>query len=123
MAKILIVDDEKEFIDMLAVRLQRTGGYEILEAFDGEEGLRVAKETLPDLIILDLTMPKLSGAGVLKLLKENASTQTIPVLILTASVAPATVKEIAALGAAGFIAKPFETKDLMDKVAFALKRP
>lgn len=116
MAKILVVDDEKEFTDMLAVRLQKTGGYETIETYDGEEGLKAAQEQKPDLILLDIMMPKMDGYEMLKRLKANETTRNIPTIVLSASTAFATIEKFKALGAKDFIMKPFEAKDLMDKI-------
>ena len=79
--KILIVEDEKEIIKMLRIRL--SAACDLLEAGNGAEGYDIAVRTNPDLIILDLVLPKLSGFAVLEKLKTNPATKKIPVIILT----------------------------------------
>lgn len=116
MAKILIVDDEREFVEMLSLRLSRVGGYEVLTAFDGQEGVDSAKKNLPDLILLDIMMPKLSGVEAIELLKKDPSTKSIPIIILTASVNPQTTDKFLSLGATDYVLKPFDPIDLMEKI-------
>jgi len=120
MAKILIVDDEREFVDMLALRLEKSGGYEVVRGYDGEEGLKLAEEQMPDLVVLDIMMPKMDGNELIRRLKKNEKTQNIPIIVLTASTAPSTVDKFLALGAIDFIMKPFEPPELMDKIKQAL---
>lgn len=81
-SKILLVDDSK-FMRLANERVLARAGYEVISAADGEEGLRVAQESLPDLILLDLMLPKLSGPDVLRKLKADPLTAAIPVVVLT----------------------------------------
>jgi len=120
MAKILLVDDEKEFVEMLTVRLQKSGGHEVLQAFDGEEGLRLAQEKKPDVILLDIMMPKMDGREAIRRLKAEAKTAAIPIIILTASVSTKSMQEFAKLGAFDFIIKPFSSDQLIAKIKTAL---
>jgi DNA-binding response OmpR family regulator len=82
---ILVIDDERDFCQVLSLRL-KTGGWKVLIAHDGEQGLRYAKEESPDLIILDLNLPRLSGEEVCKAIKEegNEKLARIPIIMLTA---------------------------------------
>lgn len=82
MTKILLVEDSK-FLRLATERALARAGYEMSSAVDGEEALRVAREKLPDLILLDMLLPKMSGPDVLKALKEDASTRAIPVVVIT----------------------------------------
>jgi len=82
MTKILLVEDSK-FLRLATERALARAGYEMSSAADGEEALRVAGEKLPDLILLDMLLPKMSGLDVLKGLKEDALTRTIPVVVIT----------------------------------------
>ena len=116
MAKILIIDDETEFVEMIAFRLAKSGGYEVVTAFDGEAGLLKASSEHPDLIILDVWMPKKDGYQVIKELKESAETAKIPVIFLTAGTAAQISTKIKEAGAADYITKPFEAADLMEKI-------
>lgn len=81
-SKVLLVDDSK-FLRMANESVLTRAGYEVRSAGDGEEGLRVAQEILPDVILLDMLLPKLSGPDVLRKLKENPLTAEIPVIVLT----------------------------------------
>lgn len=122
MARILVIDDEREFNEMLCLRLEKTGGFETIKAFDGEEGLKMAQENKPDLIILDIMMPKMDGFEVYSHLKENSSTSSIPVIILTASANPDTAKSLISKGATDYLTKPFESKELMAVIGKILKK-
>ena len=81
-AKVLLVDDSK-FLRMANERALSRAGYEVSTAADGEEALRVAHDKLPDIILLDMMLPKISGPEVLKALKGNPATMNIPVIVLT----------------------------------------
>ena len=81
-AKILVIDDDRSVIDLVQVILEAEG-CTVLKALDGREGLRLAQEEHPDLIILDLVMPEISGFNVAYQLKHNPKTQTIPVIVMT----------------------------------------
>ena len=81
--KILIVEDDKALREMYQLRLS-INGYDVLEANDGEEGLDLAIKEKPDLILLDIMMPKMSGMDVLDILKSTPETKDIPVIVLTA---------------------------------------
>jgi DNA-binding response OmpR family regulator len=85
--KILIIDDEQDVIDLLSLHL-RKAGYALNSATDGATGLRLAREESPALIILDLMLPKMPGLEVCKVLKTDAATRHIPVLMLTAKAGP-----------------------------------
>jgi CheY-like chemotaxis protein len=80
--KVLLVDDSK-FLRLASERALAKAGYEVLTAGDGEEALHVANQKLPDVILLDMLLPKLSGPEVLKALKTNSATAEIPVIVLT----------------------------------------
>ena len=122
MAKILIVDDETEFVEMVAFRLAKAGGYEVVSAADGEEGLLKARSEQPDLIILDIWMPKKDGYQVIKELKADPGTARIPVIFLTASSLPQTLDKIKAAGGADYVLKPFDPPVLMAKVKAVLEK-
>src|SRR5271167_329955 len=82
MTKILLVEDSK-FLRLATERALARAGYEMSSASDGEEALLVAREKLPDLILLDMLLPKMSGPDVLKALKQDAFTKAIPVVVMT----------------------------------------
>jgi len=113
--KILLVDDEIDFVEMLRVRLE-DNNYEVLVAYDGEEGLERAERDGPDLIILDIMLPKISGFDVCLKLKINKAFKKIPIIMLSAKFQPNDVKFGIAMGADAYITKPFEPQILIDKV-------
>jgi DNA-binding response OmpR family regulator len=119
--RILVVDDTKDLLLVVARRL-RSWGYEPLTAASGEEGLRIAQEQLPDLILLDIMMPKIKGRDVCARLKANPQTAKIPVIFLTALGLADHVKAGMDLGADDYIVKPFEPADLRDRISVVLSR-
>jgi len=121
MAKILIVDDEIQLIKLVQMRLE-AHGYEVIAANDGEEGLEKAKIEKPDLIILDVMMPKMDGYQVCRLLKTDALYTNIPIILFTGK-AQDEFEEIGdKVGADAFIRKPFDSKVLLGKVEELLKK-
>lgn len=114
-SKILIVDDNVDAVELLEKRL-RSEGYDTAEAYDGEEGLKKVVEYNPDLIILDVMMPKLDGYEVCRRLKVDEITRYIPVLMLTAkSDVESKVKGLD-IGADDYLPKPFDYKELSARV-------
>ena len=118
---ILLIDDEKVLRKMVGLRLQRQG-FRVLTAESGEEGLRLAEEQLPDLVLLDIMMPKMKGRDVCARLKANPKTQNIPVIFLTALGLADHIKAGMDLGAEDYIVKPFEPAELKERVAICLAR-
>lgn len=105
--RVLLVEDSK-FLRVSTERTLTKAGYEVVCAADGEEALRLAREQLPALVLLDIMLPKLSGPDVLKALKQDQATAAIPVMMLT-SLSQKNAKALEKDGAAGF----FEKSDLM----------
>jgi CheY-like chemotaxis protein len=103
MTKILLVEDSK-FLRLATERALARAGYEISSASDGEEALRIAREKLPDLILLDMLLPKMSGPDVLKALKQDALTKAIPVVVMT-GMSQKNAARLQEDGAAGFLEK------------------
>jgi len=118
---ILIVDDTKDILLVVARRLQ-SWGYEALTAESGEEGLRLAEEHVPDLVLLDIMMPKMKGRDVCARLKANPKTQHIPVIFLTALGLADHIKAGMDLGADDYIVKPFEPAELKERITICLER-
>ena len=114
MAKILVIDDEENIRKLAEVNLTASG-YRVLVAPDGEEGLRLAQLEHPDLILLDLRMPVMSGWDVLMVLKANRRLRRIPVIIMTAT-APEAMDQVRSMRTAGYIVKPFSADKLLDTV-------
>src|SRR5438552_2435305 len=118
--KILIIEDERALNQVLTYNLQREG-YETLVAHDGQEGLRKAQTLLPDLIILDIMLPLLSGIDVCRELRAGERTRDIPVIILTAKAEETDQVVGFSLGADDYVTKPFSIKVLQQRIK-ALQR-
>jgi DNA-binding response OmpR family regulator len=114
--KILVVDDEQSLADIIAMRLKQEG-YDVITAADGEEGLKIARSAKPDLVLLDVTMPKMNGDEVLAKLQAAEDTKSIPVIMITAmSEVDDIVKYMAKGGAKDYIVKPFMAGDFLTKI-------
>lgn len=113
--RILLVDDEKDFAETVAFQLEELG-YDIIVAGDGEEGLDKARQEKPDLIILDLMLPKINGFDVCRKLKTDKKYSDIPIIMLTAKFQPVDIKFGKAMGADFYITKPFEHDILAKKI-------
>ena len=121
MARVLIVDDEVQLVTMVQMRLE-ANGYEVITANDGEEGLQKAKDENPDLIMLDVMMPKMDGYKVCGLLKNDMRYSKIPVILFTAR-AQQDDKEVGGeVGADAYITKPFEPPVLLAKIEELLNK-
>jgi len=120
-SKILIVDDTVDTVELLTKRF-RAQGYDTAAAYDGEEALIMVREYAPDLIVLDVMMPKLDGYEVCRRLKKDDATKHIPILMLTAkSEIPDKVKGLDT-GADGYLTKPFDYKELAARIRSLLAR-
>ena len=118
--RILVIEDEREISLILRMRLEACG-YEVIEAFDGQEGLRQAKSCSPDLILLDLILPKVAGTQILDELKGSEKYKRIPVIIVTGlSQDTYSIKECIEK-ADGYFLKPFDSIELMATIADFLK--
>ena len=116
MNKILIVDDEEKVRKLVEITLS-IGKVEILHASSGEEGLKIAGETVPDIILLDVMMPgRFDGFDVCKLLKEDPATKDIYIIMLTAKGQKADKVKGFASGADDYFVKPFSPMELMKKI-------
>ena len=120
-AKILVVDDEPELIQALRIRLEASG-YEVITAADGQEGLQKAREEAPNLIILDVMLPKVDGYKVCRLLKFDERFRKIPIMMLTARAQDSDVATGMATGADKYMVKPFVSKELVAEVRALLKQ-
>lgn len=113
--RILLVDDEPDLVQMVSVRLT-AAGYEVSTAYDGEEALEQVKRAKPELIILDLMLPKMDGYKVCRLLKFDERTRSIPILIFTARAQVEDVTLATDCGADAYLTKPFEARILLGKI-------
>ncbi len=117
--RVLIVEDEKNIVDILRFNLQREG-YETAEAYDGEAGLQLAETENPDLILLDVMLPKLIGFEVCKRLREKGN--NVPVIILTAREEETDKVLGLEIGADDYITKPFSMRELMARIKANIRR-
>lgn len=115
MAKILIVEDNDMNRDILVRRLGRKG-YEVVMAKDGQEGLDKATAEMPDLILMDICMPKLNGLETTQQLKNGEKTQNIPLIILTARALKNDREEALAMGCDDYETKPIDFTRLLEKI-------
>ena len=118
--RILLIEDEQDIITTLVFRLEAEG-YEVITAMDGEDGLDKAKKEKPDLILLDLMLPKMNGYRVCVLLKGDSRFRNIPIIIFTARAEEADKKKSEEVGADAYITKPFEPPLLLAKIKELLK--
>lgn len=118
MARVLVVDDERDVVDLVKFLLERKG-HETTEAYDGEAGLEQAILGQPDLIIMDIMMPKMDGYTACSCLMQNENTRKIPVIVLTAKGQARESFELSH-NVRFFLEKPFDPKDLQSKVDEAL---
>ena len=118
--KILIVDDEVDLIETLAFRLE-ANGYDVAMAFDGQEGYDRARKERPDLIILDLMLPKMDGYKVCGLLKADARYSKIPIIIFTARAQESDRKMGEEAGCDAYVTKPFDPPALLAKIKELIK--
>lgn len=119
--KILLVDDEPDFVDVLRTRLE-AHKYKVIPAYDGEEALEKTREEKPDLIILDIILPKINGFDVCRKLKIDDNYKDIPIIMLTAKFQKSDIEFGKAMGAEAYMTKPFEPQALLEKIQELLKK-
>ncbi len=115
MSKILYVEDNEDNIYMLSRRLKRKG-FDLVIARDGEEGVEAAEKEVPDLILMDLSLPKLDGWGATKALKNNEKTQHIPIIALSAHAMQEHKESALEAGCNDYDTKPVEFARLLSKI-------
>ena len=118
--KILIVDDEQDIVETLKFMLEAQG-YECFCAYDGETGLNMAKDIIPDLMILDVMMPKINGYKISRLLKYDSKYKDIPIIMVTARSQMEDKMIGEETGVNEYITKPFELDTIVQKVEEYLK--
>src|SRR5438067_10832165 len=119
--KILIVEDEPDIRKLVNYNLVQER-FKVLEAEDGEQGLKIVQRDKPDLVILDLMLPGLSGMELCKILRERSETERLPVLMLTAKAGEADRIVGLEMGADDYLAKPFSPRELVARVRAILRR-
>ena len=115
MSKILYVEDNEDNIYMLSRRLKRNG-FDLVIARDGEEGVETAEKEIPDLILMDLSLPKLDGWGATKALKKNEKTQHIPIIALSAHAMQEHKESALQAGCNDYDTKPVDFARLLSKI-------
>lgn len=120
MKKILVIDDLPENVFILQDRLENEG-YEVITAYDGSTGIEKAHTNMPDLILLDVMMPDITGFEVCKILVNDQKTKHIPIILVTAKAGAEDTKEGLEAGAFDYIKKPFNRVELIARVKSALK--
>ena len=113
--RILVVDDEKEFVSTVSTRLEPLG-YEVISAYDGQEGLEKATSEMPDLIILDIMMPGMDGLEMLRRLRDNPKTFDLSVIVLTAKGETEYLLQAQELGSMDYLIKPVKIEELSGTV-------
>jgi two-component system, OmpR family, phosphate regulon response regulator PhoB len=118
---ILVIEDERDILDLVAYNLTQTG-FRVLRAEDGVDGLRMAEREKPDLIVLDLMLPRMDGKEVCRRIRQVEATRTIPVIMLTARVEEVDRIIGFEIGADDYITKPFSVRELVLRVQSILRR-
>jgi len=119
--KILMVEDEKDLVESIEYNLKKEG-FVMLRAYDGKTGLRLAREKRPDLIILDLMLPEISGLDLCKILKKEKELAEIPIIMLTAKSSQVDKIIGLELGADDYLTKPFDMHELIARIKAILRR-
>lgn len=118
---ILVVDDEQDLLDLIEYNLRKEG-FQVLKAENGQEGIRVAKEHRPNLVLLDIMMPKMDGIETCETMRNNPDLKHIPIIFLTARGDEKTEVEGLDKGADDFITKPISTTKLLSRIKAVLRR-
>lgn len=119
--RILVADDDKDLCNCIELAL--ADKYEVIKVYDGVNGLAMAMKYLPDLVLLDITMPKMSGYQMMDMMKRNPQLKDIPVIFVTAKTSPQDSAFALKKGAMGYITKPFEIETLVTRVDKILNPP
>jgi DNA-binding response OmpR family regulator len=113
--KVLLIDDEDDVCFFLKGNLELTGEFDVLTTTSGKEGIEIARGKKPDIILLDLNMPEMSGDEVAQILSEGSDTNTIPIVFITALITKGEVGDdsITNIGGYNYVAKPVATEELV----------
>ena len=120
--RILVIDDNADIRDLVQYIFEKAGKL-VIQGEDGEKGLAKVKAVRPDLILLDTTMPGISGLDVLKVIRQDSDTEisAIPVVMLTANSAEADIKKAYEIGASSYIVKPFKRDKILAEIDLLLE--
>jgi len=121
MSTILLVEDDPDIRHLVSYKLTR-GGFDVIAVADGPTALRAARQHPPDLVLLDVRMPRMSGLEVCRELRAGPLGLTVPIIMLTARSRPQDLEQGYAAGATDYIVKPFSPRDLLHRVETALAR-
>jgi two-component system phosphate regulon response regulator PhoB len=119
--RILVIEDERSLVEVLSCNLEREG-FEVIVAFDGQEGLRQAQLKLPDLVVLDLMLPNKPGLEVCRELRQGARTREIPIIMVTAKAEESDELVGFATGADDYVTKPYSMKILIQRIKKELRQ-
>jgi len=120
--KVLVVEDDRSIQMVLELVLNRMAKCDVITASDGPEGLSKIQKEKPDVVLLDLMLPGMDGFEICQRAKADEATRQIPIIFLTAQPQPASVAKAMALGAAGYLVKPFDPIKIIDQINEALAR-
>lgn len=118
---ILVVDDEQDLLDLIEYNLKKEG-FDVLKAENGEEGIKMAREHSPDLVLLDIMMPKMGGMEVVEIMRDDEDLKRIPIIFLTARGDEKTEVEGLNKGGDDYITKPISTTKLISRIKAVLRR-
>jgi len=120
MSTVLLIEDDPDIRHLIAYKLGR-GGLEVVEAADGMTGLREARRSPPDLVIIDARLPHLSGLDICRELRAGPGTAEVPVIMLTARASPHDLEQAFAAGATDYLAMPISPREVQERVDSALQ--
>ncbi|HUZ39643.1 MAG TPA: response regulator [Streptosporangiaceae bacterium] len=121
MTSVLVVDDDPDVCDLVRYKLEQSG-FDVRRASDGDQALREVDAEVPDLVLLDIMMPGMSGLEVLERWRANGATEKLPVIMLTAKAQENDVERGFELGADDYVIKPFSPRELARRVTAVLSR-
>jgi two-component system, OmpR family, phosphate regulon response regulator PhoB len=121
MTSVLVVDDDPDVCDLVRYKLEQSG-FDVRRASDGDQALREVDAEIPDLVLLDIMMPGMSGLEVLERWRANGATEKLPVIMLTAKAQENDVERGFELGADDYVIKPFSPRELARRVTAVLSR-
>lgn len=119
--RVLIIDDEEDTREIAKMSLSLLGGYDVIEAENGQHGIEVASKEKPDVILLDMMMPIMDGPATLEALRTNDVTRDIPVIFLTAKAMTTEIEKLKRMGAVDVITKPYDPTTLASQVQAILE--
>ena len=122
MARILIAEDERDIRELVTISLRGLGGFDVTQAANGAEAVERARAEHPDLILMDVRMPNMTGYEACRRLKESAETKDIPIVFLSAKGQESEIQQGLTVGAVQYILKPFAPDELVREVRSLLKR-